>query len=474
MKQLLKKNWMLVLISLLCVNQFVFADEQQIEKIMNQFKISKNNYALAIYEGDTTTGRWIYKHNFEKMMIPASITKIITSGAVLENLPLNFKYKTQIFSDVIPEKNQIKGSIYLKGFGDPSFVSENMWFLVNAFTRTQVKEIAGDIYIDDTVFDSQRFDDSREDARVDRAYDAPVGAVSMNWNSVNIFVRPSISVGDRAIVFADPVSRYIQLINEVKTVSASGKYDVSVSRVDGSKGDKVIVRGTIPLKSDEKVIYKNITDPVMWTGEQLKEFLKQRGIEVKGEVKIKATPQSAHLIAESESKPLAEIMKDMNKFSNNFVAEMLTKTLAAQTSKEPASLKKGVDILKQYLIKIGLTEKEFNIVNPSGLTRENKITPQGMLKVLTYIKNNFSQFPEFLSSLPVAGFDGTLKNRMKGTPAESHVRAKTGLLTGVVSLAGYAGKKNGSLTTFVFMFNGQEDGAYVRSFFDKLAESLVD
>jgi D-alanyl-D-alanine carboxypeptidase/D-alanyl-D-alanine-endopeptidase (penicillin-binding protein 4) len=227
------------------------------------------------------------------------------------------------------------------------------------------------------------------------------------------------------------------------------------------------------VDAKEIVIFKNVTQPDLWAGYNLKAFLKQRGIEVKGSVKTGVTPPGAKMLAESESKPIQDVLSDMNKFSNNYIAEMLTKNLAAQQN-PPGTIEKGMKVLVEYLKKLGVPESQYELYNPSGLTRDNKMSAKALWLVLKDMKSQFRFQPEFVTSLPIAGIDGTLKHRMINTPAERWVRAKTGSLDGVVSLAGYAGRKDGTVLPFVFMYNGSADESKVRALFDRLATSLVD
>ena len=415
-------------------------------------------------------GTVILQHRSNVLMLPASISKITTSSATLDYLPPGTKFKTQLKSSAKIADGKLKGTLYLVGGGDPSFVSENMWFLVNTFKRNQIKEITGDICVDDSMFDSVRYDESRESKRVDRAYDAPVGAMSFNWNSMNVFVRPT-EAGKPAQVILDPENDYLVLENSVKT-KKSGAADIQVDRVwnEKTKTEIVKVHGTIGEGQKEAVIFANITQPDLWAGAQLKSFLSQRGIQVNGIVKNCKSDSSMEILAESESKPVEVILSDMNKFSNNFVAEMLTKNIAALTQK-PATLKAGVDKIQKHLKELGFDlQNDFVILNPSGLTRDNKLTVQAMWKLLLLREKDFSTMPEFMMSLPIAGVDGTLKKRMKGDLTYRQVRAKTGALTGVVALAGYATDETGMPIPFSFIYNGPGDTSRVRSLMDQMFE----
>src|SRR5690606_18227258 len=143
------------------------------------------------------------------------------AGAALKILGPSKRFVTEIRSSASVQGKILKGDIYLKGGGDPAFVTETLWVLVNEFARSGVEKIEGSIFVDDTLFDEVRFDPSREDSRVDRAYDAPVSAMSFNWNSVNVFIRPSDKVGSDAQVHADPENEMVVVENHVKTVAAN-------------------------------------------------------------------------------------------------------------------------------------------------------------------------------------------------------------------------------------------------------------
>ncbi len=435
--------------------------ENSVEKynaILEQYKINADNVSLQILDDSEV----VFSLNPDKKKVPASISKILTSFAILKKLPIDHKFYTRLYSD---GKN-----LYLKGGGDPCFVSENLWQLVNEFTRSGIKVVKGNIVVDDSLFDKIRFDESRQDKRVDRAYDSPVGAMSFNWNAVNIFVKPA-KIGQKAVVTVDPDSEYFDLKNNTTTVSGKARKELVVSISNSQK--LITVSGDVAAGDKEKAIYKGVAEPDIWAGTNLSYFLEQRDIVVEGKVVTGKVPDTAELVASYESKNLNNILADMNKFSNNFVAEMLVKGLAAQNQKTGASLKQGVESIREELAKIGITRDEIVILNPSGLTHDNLFSASSLNKVLMNMKKDFSVYPTFLNGLPIAGIDGTLKKRMKNTEAEGWVRAKTGYLDGVVSLAGFAGRRDGSVLTFTFLYNGPRDEAIVREAFDQLLVSSL-
>lgn len=444
----------------------------RLKAIIKKHRFNEGNLGLYIED----EGKELYAVNARKLMIPASLTKIVTGATVLNDFPLNKKFETSLLGKRASNPQQLEGDLCLKGGGDPSFVSEKMWYLVNEFKRTNISKVPGDLVVDASKFDDEFFDSGRESVRVDRAFDAPISAASFNWNSVNIYIRPADKNGEAAKVFLDPENDYLELENKTKTVSKSGIKSLEATRVQAGDHDKIIVSGSISQNASEAVIYKSITNPNLWIGWHLKEFLTQRGIEVKGKVKVGKCSQEAEALAVAPSKNLNEIVSDMLKFSNNFVAEMLAKNLAAENSKSPAHMKDGVEELKKYLETLGIKRTDYVLENVSGLTRENKFTAVQLATILNSIKNDFLIFPEFTSGLPIAGVDGTLKNRFKhknNDESAQWVRAKTGYLDGVVGLAGYVGRKNNSPLVFVFMYNGEyQQGLAARTLFDDLIAQL--
>lgn len=434
---------------------------EKLEKIISQSGINKNHLGIYAAMGDGTE---VYSLNGGKKMIPASITKLITTAAILNTFKPDHQFKTQILTS--------GGNLYLKGGADPAFVSEKMWMLVNDFLRAGVKKIKGDLIVDETILDGEKFDKGREAERNDRAYDAPLSGLSFNWNSTTIYVRPAREAGEPAQVFIDPENDYIILKTKVAT-SKKGT-DIQVEREFADGHDVVTVTGKIAVGSEEHHIYKNVTEPALYAGYNLKAFLHQRGVEVEGKVVKGKTPSDADLLSEVSSDRLYQVITSMNKFSNNFIAEMLAKGMAAELSGKQGTMDVAVAKIRDFLkTEVGFEGGSFQLENVSGFTRKNEFSPRQFVSLLTWARDQFSLAPEFMQSLPVAGVDGTLEKRFKGMAGERKVRAKTGLLNGVVALSGYAGRKRGEDIIFAFIFNGNENEAHVRDIFDGLASTLT-
>jgi serine-type D-Ala-D-Ala carboxypeptidase/endopeptidase (penicillin-binding protein 4) len=445
-----------VLLFVCCAQAQIKSEE--IVKILKANGINTSDVTMEVRQDNKV----VFGLNEKVLMIPASVTKIFTAYAVLKQIPFNYKFKTEMFFD---DKN-----IYVKGGGDPGFVSENMWYLVNEFKRQGISHIPGDIILDDSLFDQIRYDESRESKRIDRSYDAPVGALSFNWNSVNVYVKPE---NGKVQAYVDPESNYFTLRNTAKISKRPKDLILSIDQ----NAQMLTLSGELSSQVPEKAYFKNVSDPIKWFGENLKSFLNQRGVSIKGKIKAGKVPSSARSVAVVESKPLTSVLADMNKFSNNFVAEMLTKNLSAYSGESPAKLSTGVSLIKSELKKLNITDKDMLLLNPSGFSRDNRFSAHALTEVLSHIQTDFKIYPSFVDSLPLSGFDGTLKKRMKDTPTEGYVRAKTGYLDGVVSLAGYVAKRpdaGSDVYAFTFIYNGAKDEAAVRATFDKVLNYIVN
>lgn len=450
--------------------------ESQIENLIKKSGLQKSTLGIVVNQLHNGVATQVYENQEKRLMNPASLTKILTAGASLHYFNMDKKFMTQILSDGERQGDTLRGSIYLKGGGDPSFTSESMWVIVNHFTRTGIKKIVGDIVVDDRLFDLLRYDPSRNPERVPRAYDAPVGAMSFNWNSINVYVRPGEQKNQPAFVYIDPKSDYIELDSKVTTGAPGSGKSIRVLRTAKGIGKNLVqVRGQIASDHEEAVIFRSITEPDYWSGEQLKSFLSQRGIVVSGEVRTGATPSGSLVLAELESKPISLILTDMMKFSNNYVAEMLAKNMSVARGVVPGNLVAGVQAIGEYLNSIGLKHGEdYHIINPSGLTRNNRISASGLSRLLLAMKKDFRVYPEHLAAMPIGGVDGTLKKRFISDQTRGWIRAKTGLLNDVVGLAGFAGNHDGGTFSFALIYNGAMKGRdQAKVLFDQIVERLV-
>jgi len=429
-------------------------------------------YAYSLDKNET-----LYEYNSDEKLIPASVNKIFTAYTALKKLKPNATFKTNISYTGSLKEGKLQGDLYLKGGGDPSFVSERLWMLVNELMRSGIRVVTGDIYVDASYFDSENTPQSRPKYLKDQAYNAPIGALSFNFNTTTIYVRPGDAPGEAPVVYTDPKNAYIDVVNQAKTGKAGANQSITVSRTDfvkGDIGDTILLRGTIPLDHKELRFYRNIVNPGLYAGHMFKTFFEDRGLKIEGSVKEAAVPSNAKQILEFESIPLWQVVWGMNKFSNNFVADMILKKVGAEAWGVPGTLAKGVTALEDALEDIGIARKSYAIQDGSGLTRNTRVTARQIVTVLKAAQRDFSLSSEFVSSLGIGGEDGTLKNRFPSMAGHPMVRGKTGTLDGVTALAGYAQTEEGEKIAFAVLLNDpKEKYGRMTPWADQIATALT-
>jgi serine-type D-Ala-D-Ala carboxypeptidase/endopeptidase (penicillin-binding protein 4) len=398
----------------------------------------------------------LYEHNADVLLIPASVNKVFTTFAALRKLKPTSTFKTLIYATGPVHEGKLAGDIYLKGGGDPSLVSERLWMLVNEFLRSGIKVVGGNLVGDSSFYDQEKNPESRPKYLKDQAYNAPIGALSFNFNTTTIYVKPGEAPGLPPVVYSDPENSYIDIVNQATTARAGAKNTVVASRTDyvkGDIGDTVLLRGQIPMDGKELRFFRNIVNPSLYTAHMFKTFLEQRGITVTGSVTEGQVPASARLLLEFESLPLWQVIWGMNKFSNNFVADQIMKKVGGEVFGLPGSLQKGVSALQDVLEDIGIARKSYTILDGSGLTRGTRVTARQILTVLKTAYRDFAIGPEFIASLGIAGEDGTLRHRLPSSESIGTLRAKTGSLDGVNALAGFASTVDGEMLAFAILMN---------------------
>lgn len=426
---------------------------QQIEKILPEKKLKELN--AGVFVSSLKTGETLYERSADELIIPASVNKVFTAYAALKRLKPNFTFKTWVYTKGAIQNETLAGDLYLKGGGDPSLVSERMWMLVNELMRSGVKKIMGNIVVDSSFFDSIRTPEARPKYLKDQAYNAPIGGLSFNFNTCTVYVKPGEKVGSSPQVYTDPENTYIDVVNQATTAKAGSPNTLVVNRteyVKGDLGDTVLLRGGISTDSNEVRFYRNIVNPALYAGHMLKTFMTQRGFKISGHVVEGTVPEGAKQILEFESQPLWQIIWGMNKFSNNFVADQIMKRLGAEVWGVPGTMEKGIAAVENVLEDVGIPKGRYKIVDGSGLTRETRVTARQVGRVLQVGYQDFGTSPEFIASLGIAGEDGTMKRRALAIN-ESVIRAKTGSLDGVSSLAGYVTSADNEMLVFVILLN---------------------
>lgn len=442
---------------------FVFSDSE-----LKGAKVSVEVYSLSEQE-------ILYTKNHKQVITPASAVKLFTGYSALRTLGADFKYQTTIYAKGVFDKGTLSGDLYMKGGGDPSLVSERVLLLAEQFLRSGIKRVRGNLYVDSSVFDDVLIDPKRIDTSTDRAYNASISGLSFNYNTTSVYFRPGETIGVPAGVFVSPDTGYISVSNKSSTAKPNTRYGLIASRVAAKESDKILVQGTMPLNFPEQVSHFNVNFPDIYAGYALKHYLGMLGVKIDGKILRSVVPEGVRKVAVIESIPLSEIVTLMNKFSNNFIADTLVKTMGVQFKGVPGTMEKGLEVMREEATKLGINQEGFKLVSGSGLTRDNLLSSRHFVEIINKSYLSFDILPELLTSLPIAGLDGTLRSRLKDTSAYGSLRAKTGTINGVASLAGVVQSKGGELLAFSLIIDGGPGtNLSLKTIQNRFAQTLAD
>lgn len=425
---------------------------------------------------DCADGAVLYDHGGATPLNPASNTKLFTAAVALDTLGPAYHFTTLILGDGPIEGGTLKGNLYLKGGGDPELVYEKVWKVVKELQALGLKRVEGDVVADDSFFDGEStivgWEVDGDDAS--RAYFAPLGALSFNFNTVAVVVRPGEAVGDPVQVSLETPTDYVRFDIKAKTEAPGRRVGIQVLAIPGTSPALMEVTGGLPKDAPPRRYYRAVPSPAEFALTLFTEMLAREGITVGGGKRLGKVPAEASTIHEITSSSLDIILKYMNKISSNFIAEQLLKTLGAEKSGAPGSTASGLKVVHEWLDAHGLANAGMEIHNGSGLANGTRISPRDFTALLVHVYRDPRIRWEFVSSLPIAGVDGTLRSRMRNGPAEALVRAKTGSIDGVYGVSGYAVMPDGKMAAFSVLANDlRASGGSVRRAIDAVIEALV-
>ena len=413
----------------------------------------------SVQVSELGSGKVLMEANPDLALVPASTMKVLTSACALSSLGPEFCYTTSVYVDGL--RNSTADNLYIKGSGDPHFVTEDLFVLTRMIKDRGLQEVRGSIIVDDFFFMPSKPLDENEELGL-RAYHAPYSALSLNFNSIKISTLPAANIGAPARVTLDPASEFASLKSNVKTVEGSKAPQLEINKTsDDSERERISVTGTIGVDAQARGKYVNVSNPALYFGHTLKEFLQREGIRVNGSIRRSLTPQSASLLCEYTSKPMSLLVYWLNKFSNNFMAEQILLTIGAKAFGPPGTREKGLEALKRFLAACNIPETSLSLADASGLSRSNRISSSTMVRVLQTAVGDFGYGPEYLSSFAVSGIDGTLKDKFNEEGMRRKVRAKTGSLRGVSALAGFAVSREGKILVFSVIVNSEKPKGFL-------------
>ncbi len=381
----------------------------------------------------------------DAIMNPASVMKLVTTYAALELLGTAYRWKTEAYLD--------GDDLILRGYGDPKLTYESFWLLLRSLRSRGLQEIRGDVVLDRSYFGP--VGDSYIDDETFRPYNVAPDALLVNFKSLRFNFLPEPERGT-VRVFAEPALPGLEIINTLKTVDGGcpeGRaFRDLIQAAFESRPPRASFTGSYPAACGEKDLNVALYAPEDYVAEMIRQLWSEMGGVWKGKVREGQVPPTAPLIYVHESDPLAEIVRDINKFSNNVMARQLYLTLAAELGGVPARGEYASQAIRRWLTGKKIAAPELLIENGSGLSRNERMSAAS-LAALLHAAWASPVMPEFVASLPVVAADGTMKKRLRGERVAGNAHIKTGLLSDARSIAGYVLDRHGRRHAVVMIVN---------------------
>lgn len=424
-----------------------------------------------------TRGDTLFAHEPGVPLVPASTMKLFTAALALERLGPDHTFSTDVLrSGRLDERGVVHGDLVLRGDGDPSLSSRfvrggpdaAMMLLAQFTAGAGVTRVTGDLIADATAFEARRIPDGWLDRYAGASYAAPFSALSLNDNMAIVAVAPG-AVGGIARVAIEPAAHGITVTNTVRTVAGTG---VRISaRPVGD--DQILVSGTIGARTPPSKYLVTVGDPARFTAGAFRAALESQGIRVDGRIRLAPTPDEAVVVTSLPSPPLSRMVSVMNRESINLFAELLYRSAARGPGRDAVgSADRAYTTLQQFLVdRVGAEPGAVVATDGSGLSVKDRVTPRALVQLLAHA-HRAPWASAFHASLPVAGESELLRTRMKATPAQGNLHAKTGTTNDVIGLSGYVTAENGEVLAFAFLYNGA-DRWYARETIDAMGPTLA-
>jgi len=441
------------LLMLLCGSHAVAAaslSAAEVRKLLNDHGMPENHAGLYIAPVDGNDEP--ISLNATQSFNPASVIKLLPSLAALELFSPAYQWSTRVYTDgELVGGGTLNGNLYIRGEGDPYLTVESAWSLLRAVRARGIGRINGALVVDDGVFKLPRFDRAAFDDKPHRIYNGPANALMVNFWAVQFTIS---ALADRVHIDAFPGSRYLEIVNQVKHSGErcrGGTRYVSYQARETNEAVVVTFSGTLSNRCPPVVIARAVIPTERYLEYVLPGLWRDAGGILEGRVKRGVVPDGATNVYTHLSRPMAEIVRATNKFSNNMMARHLLLTLGKLNKERDVEIEDGVKVLEDWLLSRGIEVPGLNLDNGSGLSRDTRISATGMANVLR--AGFYSPYgPEFLASLPIAGEDWALESRNFGQRNTS-VRVKTGLIDHVRSMAGYITSGSGRTYIVVLLVN---------------------
>ena len=410
--------------------------------------------SLSVLAQDLANDETILSFNADQLRSPASVIKTLTTYVALDILGPTFTWKTRVFVDGALKNGVLNGNLVIVGGGDPYMTAERWWRFVTAIRQQGVKVITGDIVIDRSYFAPINEDRSAFDGAPEKSYNVVPDAMLVNFQTSQFTFTGELDNNKSALV-VEPLPANFDVDNQVRLQGHNcqrGYQDLHITAPSGVYGHSISLSGHAALGCGQITIARAIMTAPDYAYGTFRTYFEQQGGQIKGGLRLQTLTPSAKLLLTQESPTLGEIIRLINKFSNNVMARTLLLTLGAEKIGIPATQESGQRVINDWLQAHHIDNKGWAVDNGAGLSRIERVTASGLATVLKASWQG-QWMPEFAASLPLAATDGTLRNRFAASGMRGRMRMKTGHLDEVTSLAGFVNAASGKNYVVVIFIN---------------------
>ena len=391
-------------------------------------------------------------YNADVSVNPASTMKLVTTYAALELLGPNYQWKTEFYTDGKLDGGILNGNLYLKGGGDPKLNMEKLWLLMRDLRANGVRQITGDLVLDRSYFMAPQLPEFNDDGGDDnKPFLVKPDALMINLKAMRFIARND---GGKVVVSVEPPIGTIHIDNQVKATPGNKcGGDVRYNPVPQADGISVVVSGQLADGCSSQT-YLSLLDHPEYAAGAVRAIWNELGGSIQGRDRQGEVPKTATLLARAFSPDLAEVIRDINKYSNNTMAQQLFLSIGAQyrTDADGDDSKAAQRMIRQWMAKKGIGASHLVMENGSGLSRAERVSAREMAVMLQAAWQGPYQ-AEFMSSMPLVGMDGTMRKRLKRTAMAGEGHIKTGTLNTVRAIAGYSRDDNGTTWAVVAILN---------------------
>lgn len=393
--------------------------------------------------------------NADRLRNPASTMKLLTTFIALESLGPDFRWRTEAWTDGTLADGRLDGDLYLKGYGDPYMVVERFWLFLRQLRQRGLRAIDGDLGIDNSYFEVPATDPGVFDGQALRTYNVVPDALLVNFQAINFVFRPD-PAANRVRIIADPLPANLAIRNGLTLgTGRCGGYQngIVVAVNNGPAPDRVTFSGRFAGACREYRMSRALLNAPTYAYGVFRSLWEEGGSSIGGNLRVGPVPDTAALFHEMRSVPLGEVIRSINKWSNNVMARHLLLTVGAERFGAPATVDKGRRAAMEFLAARGLDFPGLRIDNGAGLSRDARLSAGGLARLLLAADRSLFR-AEFVSSLALAGMDGTMRRRFRDDRLAGRMHLKTGRLDDVFSTAGYVRGRSGADYVVVAIQNG--------------------